>query len=169
MIQVLFVCLGNICRSPIAEGVFNDLVRSKGLDKNIKCDSAGTAAYHTGSLPDKRMRRVASEHGISLTHCARQLSYEDFTNYDYILAMDTSNFENIRKESFRANGKDATEQQLLLYRMFDPKRGNEVIVPDPYYGEISDFEEVYAIVKRCGTSFLNFLTEKHNLVVKIRD
>ncbi|TDE11715.1 low molecular weight protein-tyrosine-phosphatase [Dyadobacter psychrotolerans] len=169
MIQVLFVCLGNICRSPIAEGVFKELVAQKGLEESIQCDSAGTAAYHVGSLPDKRMRKVALGNGITLTHCARQLAYEDFINYDYILAMDTANFENIRKESFRANGVYAADQQLMLYRMFDPDRENEVIVPDPYYGEISDFDGVYAIVKRCGTSFLNFLIEKHDLVVKIRD
>lgn len=166
MIQVLFVCLGNICRSPIAEGVFKEMVRDKGLVDRIQCDSAGTAAYHVGSLPDKRMRKVALEKGIVLTHRARQLSYDDFLNYNYIMAMDKSNFENIRKESFRANGSYLPEQQLYLYRMFDPRRGASVIVPDPYYEEISAFEDVYEIVKRSGTSFLNFLIEKHNLKVK---
>lgn len=166
MIQVLFVCLGNICRSPVAEGVFKELVRKSGLDGLIYCDSAGTAAYHTGSLPDKRMRKVALQNGIALTHHARQLSYDDFLEYNYIMAMDESNFDNIRKESFRANGSYLPDQQLYLYRMFDPQRGASLIVPDPYYDELPAFQEVYEIVRRSGSAFLDFLIEKHNLTVK---
>jgi len=166
LINVLFICLGNICRSPIAEGVFKDLVKAKGLDHLIHCDSAGTGAYHIGSLADKRMRSVASANGIMLTHKARQLSFEDFINFNYIVAMDEANFENIRKESFRAHGFYLPEDQLYLYRMFDPERGESVIVPDPYYEELSAFDDVYGIVRRSGTAFLDFLIEKHNLVVK---
>jgi len=169
LIQVLFVCLGNICRSPIAEGVFKELIEQKGLHNSIQCDSAGTAAYHIGSLPDKRMRTVALKNGIILTHASRQLSFNDFTCYTYIMAMDESNFDNIRKESFRANGEYITAKQLYLYRMFDPQRGNSLIVPDPYYEEISAFNNVYDIVKRSGTAFLDFLIEKHNLTVKTSD
>lgn len=165
MIKVLFVCLGNICRSPVAEGVFNNLIRQKGLDNIIQCDSAGTAAYHVGSLPDKRMRKVALEREVNLTHCSRQLSYDDFISYHYIMAMDKSNFENIRKESFRANGAYLSDQ-LYLYRMFDPQRGHSVIVPDPYYEELSAFEDVYEIVERCGIAFLEFLIKKHDLTVR---
>lgn len=166
MIQVLFVCLGNICRSPIAEGVFRELIEQKGLHDFIQCDSAGTAAYHIGSLPDKRMRAVASKNGITLTHTSRQLSLNDFTRYTYMMAMDQSNFDNIQKESFRANGVNIIAKQLYLYRMFDPQRGDLLIVPDPYYEEISAFNEVYDIVKRSGITFLDFLIEKHNLTVK---
>ena len=83
--------------------------------------------------------------------------------------MDESNFDNIRKESFRANGEYITAKQLYLYRMFDPQRGNSLIVPDPYYEEISAFNNVYDIVKRSGTAFLDFLIEKHNLTVKTSD
>jgi protein-tyrosine phosphatase len=163
LIKVLFVCLGNICRSPVAEGVFKELVAQKGLNDIIHCDSAGTAAYHTGSLPDKRMRKTALDREISLTHSARQLCYEDITRFDYIMAMDETNFANIREESFRVNGFYLPEQQLYLYRLFDPLRGESVIVPDPYYGEISDFTDVYEIVKRSGEQFLDYLIEKHNL------
>ena len=166
MINVLFVCLGNICRSPIAEGVFKELVKEKQLDNIIQCDSAGTAAYHVGSLADKRMRKVALANGITLTHQSRQLSYADFDSYNYIVAMDQSNHDNIRKESFRANGSYLPEHQLYLYRMFDPQRGTSITVPDPYYEENSAFEEVYQIVSRSGIAFLNFLIEKHNLTVK---
>lgn len=112
MIQVLFVCLGNICRSPIAEGVFREMIEQKGLQNSIQCDSAGTAAYHIGSLPDKRMRTVALKNEITLTHTSRQLSFNDFTHFTYIMAMDESNFDNIRKESFRANGVYSTSKQL---------------------------------------------------------
>lgn len=163
MINVLFICLGNICRSPIAEGVFKELVKQKGLDKIIQCDSAGTGAYHIGSLADKRMRKVATDRGLTLTHKARQLSFEDFINFNYIVAMDESNFENIRKESFRAHGFYLPEDQLYLYRMFDPERGDARIVPDPYYDEFPAFENVYEIVTRSGNAFLDFLIEKHGL------
>lgn len=139
------------------------MIREKKLDHLISCDSAGTGAYHLGSLPDKRMRKVASAHGIELTHQARQLSFEDFINFNYIVAMDTSNFDNIRKESFRAHGFYLPEDQLYLYRMFDPQRGNATIVPDPYYEDFSAFEDVYQIVDRCGKTFLDFLIEKHML------
>lgn len=166
MVQVLFVCLGNICRSPVAEGVFRELVLERGLESQIQCDSAGTAAYHIGSLPDKRMRKVAQENGIRLSHCARQLGYDDFEKYDYIMAMDETNFSNIRKESFRANGSYLSDQKLFLYRMFDPERGNSAIVPDPYYDEMPAFEDVFQIVRRCGYVFLNFLIEKHHLKVE---
>jgi protein-tyrosine phosphatase len=169
LIQVLFVCLGNICRSPIAEGVFKDLVEQKGLSHVIQCDSAGTAAYHIGSLADKRMRRTALGKGINLTHCARQLSHTDFIFYDYMMAMDNANFDNIRSESFRAIGAYMPERQLYLYRMFDPERGSSLIVPDPYYEEMAAFENVYQIVKRCGIAFLDFLIEKHNLTVDTSD
>ena len=149
----------------MAEGVFKELVKQKGLENYIQCDSAGTAAYHIGSLSDKRMRKVALENGIKLTHCSRQFSDEDFTDYNYIMAMDQSNFDHIRKQGLRISGSYLPEQQLYLYRMFDPQRDNSVIVPDPYYEEISAFEEVYEIVKRSGIAFLDFLIKKHNLTV----
>jgi protein-tyrosine phosphatase len=163
LINILFICLGNICRSPIAEGVFKVLVKQRGLDHIIRCDSAGTGAYHLGSLPDKRMRKVASSRGITLTHQARQLSFEDFINFNYIMAMDTANFEAIRKESFRGHGFYLPEDQLYLYRMFDPERGKALMVPDPYYEELPAFTEVYNIVERSGKAFLDFLIEKHGL------
>ena len=157
--------MGNICRSPVAEGVFKNLITKNGLDNVIICDSAGTAAYHIGSLPDKRMRKTALERGITLTHTARQLSYEDFSSFDYIMAMDESNFSNIREQSFRTNGFYLPEDKLYLYRLFDPERQESVIVPDPYYDEDSAFSDVYNIVERSGEKFLEYLKEKHNLSV----
>jgi len=169
LIRVLFVCLGNICRSPVAEGVFQNLITKNGLENVISCDSAGTAAYHVGSLPDKRMRKTALERGITLTHTARQLSDDDFAGFDYIMAMDESNFSNIREQSFRANGYYLPDDKVYLYRLFDPERKDSVIVPDPYYDGDSAFTDVYNIVKRSGEKFLEYLIEKHDLTLQSGD
>lgn len=163
MVQVLFVCLGNICRSPIAEGVFRELVNERKLSHFIQCDSAGTAAYHVGGLADKRMRKVAQTHGIALTHHARQLSDEDFNQFDYIVAMDESNYENIKRSRITGNNENFPLENILLYRLFDIDQGDSRIVPDPYYDEIEAFETVYQIVHRCGQSFLNWLIEKEQI------
>ena len=158
-INILFVCLGNICRSPIAEATFKTVVASKNLNHLIQCDSAGTAAYHIGSLPDTRMRNVALEHGITLTHHARKFVKSDGIKFHYILAMDESNFNEIQRVISQSQETDSIKKQLYLYRMFDPKRGDEISVPDPYYADLSDFEEVYGITLRCANSFLDFLVE----------
>jgi protein-tyrosine phosphatase len=163
LISVLFVCLGNICRSPIAEGVFNELLHQKGLQDRIQCDSAGTAAYHTGSLPDKRMRKVALDNGIKLTHQARQLTYKDFSQFDYIMAMDEANYDNIKRESRHIDNINKLGDQIFLFRTFDPERGDSMQVPDPYYDGMEAFENVYEIVRRSGTHFLNWLIQKHDL------
>lgn len=165
MIRVLFVCLGNICRSPIAEATFNDLVKRKNLDEHIECDSAGTAAYHIGSLPDRRIRKIAQDNGLILTHKARQLAYDDFLKFDYIMAMDESNFENIRKVSLLAHDHEPSDISVQMYRSFDPEKGNSLNVPDPYYEDFAAFQNVYKIVGRSGSAFLDFLIKKHNLKV----
>jgi len=168
MIKVLFVCLGNICRSPIAEGVFQDLVEKAGLSEKIKSDSAGTASYHIGSLPDRRMRQTAQENGIKLSHKARKLAGDDFYAFDYIVAMDEANFQDIRNQSYRSSGFYFPEDKLFLFREFDPELENtrdatQLSVPDPYYEDIAVFDEVYRIVERCGSRFLEFLIEKNQV------
>ncbi|GAB3176577.1 low molecular weight protein-tyrosine-phosphatase [Telluribacter humicola] len=163
MINILFVCLGNICRSPIAEGVFRDLVEKRELQDKIKCDSAGTSSYHIGDQPDRRMSQIARQRGLQLTHCARKLSGDDFYQFDYILAMDETNFEDIRNISYRSSGFYFPDGQLYLYREFDHLANGELTVPDPYYEDIAAFEDVYDIVERCGHNFLDFLVEKHQL------
>src|SRR5690554_2170206 len=97
MIKVLFICLGNICRSPLAEAVFNHKVREKKLDKSIQSDSCGTSNYHIGKSPDKRSILCAQNRGILIDHVGRQLRRADLEEFDYLLAMDQSNFDNIRK------------------------------------------------------------------------
>lgn len=162
-LQVLFVCLGNICRSPLAEGAFRELVAQKGLSDSISCDSAGTHGYHIGALPDRRSRRVAADYGITLTHHARKLSSDDFANFDYIIAMDESNLENIQTQSYRSTGFYPEEGRVLLYRDFD-EQADSLNVPDPYYDDMSAFENVFQIVSRCGEHFLEYLIKEHNLV-----
>ncbi len=162
MIHVLFICLGNICRSPLAEGVFKDLVNKKGLSDKISCDSAGTHGYHIGNLADHRSRRVAADYGITLTHRSRKLLSDDFGVFDYMIAMDESNFEHIQTRSYRSTGFDMPTDRLFLFREFD-SLSEDPNVPDPYYEDMAAFEEVYQIVYRCGENFLAYLVEKHGL------
>src|SRR5688572_8369678 len=97
MINVLFVCLGNICRSPLAEGIFKDIVKKKGLNNKISIDSAGTGNYHIGADPDHRSIKVARKYDIELDHKARQFVKRDFDDFDYIIAMDQNNYDNIKR------------------------------------------------------------------------
>ena len=109
------------------------------------------------------MRNVAREKGLQLTHQARQLCHEDFSDFDYMMAMDESNFANVRREGCRIDVSYLPENQLFLYRMFDPQREGSLVVPDPYYDEMDAFRNVYEIVNRCGIRFLDWLIEKHSL------
>lgn len=162
MINVLFVCLGNICRSPLAEGIFCELVKQNGLTSEISCDSAGTHSYHIGNLPDHRSRRVASNSGLMLTHRARKLVSDDFGLFDYVVAMDESNFQNIQILSHRSTGFEMPEDRLFLMREFDTNT-TEKNIPDPYYEDIAAFEEVYKLLTGCCENLLAFLVERHRL------
>ncbi len=153
MIKVLFVCLGNICRSPMAEGHFKKLVQDNNLESQIYHDSAGTASYHVGELPDKRMRETAKKHGIILDHIVRQFNYTDFNKFDYILAMDSSNLNNILHEKEKSENPHA---KVYLMRHFD-KNKKDSDVPDPYYGDLNDYENVYKILEHSVTNFFEFI------------
>lgn len=156
MIKVLFVCLGNICRSPLAEGVFMKKVQERGLGASFSADSAGTSSYHTGSLPDPRSCKVARTYGIELTHRARAFTRTDFTAFDHIVAMDRQNKKDIHRLAPPVGGA----RVVLLGDYDHASPGNDV--PDPYYGEDRHFEEVHAILERSCEALLNELLHSGN-------
>ena len=148
MKKVLFVCLGNICRSPLAEAIFLHKIRSRGLTHLYYAESCGTANYHIGDRPDQRTIRNAEKNGVIIDHFGRQLCTEDFEKFDEIFVMDRSNFNN----AARIAGVHTSK--LSLMRSFDP-HGKDEEVPDPYYGEEKDFQNVFDILDRSIESYLN--------------
>lgn len=140
----------------MAEGLFLHLLKERGLDAHFEVDSAGTAGYHIGERPDHRMLTTAQTHGVELPSNARQFNAADFELYDYIIAMDDDNVANI--ESLRPQHK--TRAKVLKMCDFDTldKGGN---VPDPYYGGTSGFEEVFQLLERSNSAFIDYL-EKHS-------
>jgi protein-tyrosine phosphatase len=150
--SILFVCLGNICRSPMAEGVFKHLLESRGLTKAFTVDSAGLIAYHRGELADSRMRTHAARRGYHLTHRSRPVTEEDFAKFDLIIGMDE---QNIRELKMRAT---SPEQAAKIYRMTDfCTRMLAEEVPDPYYGGSEGFEYVIDLLEDAGEGLLNKL------------
>ena len=161
-VRVLFVCLGNICRSPAAEGAFLDLVEKSELMEFFHIDSCGTGNYHIGELPHETTILVAESRGIKLMHKCRQFIAKDFDRFDYILVMDKNNYFNVTRLTENPNHKE----KVIKFRKFDPHiKGEPPDVPDPYSGPISSFEYVQDIVERCSASLLAYLIEKHNLYV----
>jgi protein-tyrosine phosphatase len=158
--RVLFVCLGNICRSPLAEGVFRSLVRSGGLDAHYDIDSAGTGAWHVGEAPDRRSIAVALKNGVQLTGAARQVEAVDLEDFDYVIAMDRENLGNLRALARKHGGSAAVH----LLREFDPDPGDQQ-VPDPYYGGEDGFDHVYAMVVRACAGLLDVLEERRALAL----
>ena len=138
MTSILFVCMGNICRSPTAEGVMRALVRDAGLEDRIELDSAGTGGWHAGEPPDARAAEAAGRRGIALAGAARQVTSEDFERFDLLVAMDRSNLRDLLAI---APDEDAAEKVRLL-REFDPVADGDLDVPDPYYGGDRGFETV---------------------------
>ena len=157
-VKVLFVCLGNICRSPTAEGVFRKLVREAGLEHAIHIDSAGTHAYHVGNPPDARAQQTASRRGIDLsTLRGRQASAEDLETFDYILAMDR---DNLRHLQYLAGSTPARHVQLLLDYAGDWDLDE---VPDPYYGGDTGFERVFDMLEAAAAGLLDHIRSRHSL------
>ncbi len=158
MVRVLFVCLGNICRSPTAEGVMAKLLAAEELSDAVEIDSAGTGGYHAGELADPGARRAASRRGITLTHRARQVEARDFSRFDYLIAMDRQNLAGLE----RAAPPRATAR-LALFRSFDPTAPPGAEVPDPYGGDDGDFDEVLDICERACRGLLAHLVSTHGL------
>ena len=139
MTRILFVCMGNICRSPTAEGVMRSLVREAGLEDEIVIDSAGTGGWHAGDPPDRRATDAARRRGVTLEGAARQLRVSDFEDFDLLLAMDRENLSGIR--AIAPTPEAAAKARLL--RSYDPaSRDGDLDVPDPYYGGARGFEDV---------------------------
>lgn len=153
--SVLFVCLGNICRSPLAEGVFRHLVVERGLADLFEIDSAGTGDYHIGAPPDRRAVDIARAHGIRLKGRARAFEPGDLSRFDHILVMDRSILRHVRHVQ-EALGSGAAKVRLL--RELDPLAGDDADVPDPYYGGTGGFERVYRMIARACRHLLDELT-----------
>jgi len=160
MVKVLFVCLGNICRSPLAAGVFNQKIKSFGMEERFSTDSCGTSDFHIGELADERTINCAFNHDIHLKHRARQIQRQDFKAFDYIIVMDNKNLENVLEliRKWKINHKN-----LFLLRSFQASPAS-LEVPDPYYGDDSDFELVYDILNDSLDCFISFLKAKEHQV-----
>lgn len=160
-IRVLFLCMGNICRSPTAEGAFRQAVTEAKLEDHFYIDSAGTHAYHVGEPPDPRSVDAALKAGIDIRNLrARQLTTSDFVEFDYILAMDSDNLELAQQVAGKA--QDNANQklaQLSLFLSFAPDLGQHV--PDPYYGGSQGFQKVIELVAEASQNFLKHCRQQH--------
>lgn len=150
--RVLFLCLGNICRSPLAEGIFLHLATERGVIDRLRVDSAGTGGWHAGNRPDPRSVAVAEKHGVALPGRARRLDGPaDGAAFDLIVAMD-------RQNAIDAIAMGVPEDRVRLMRSFDPSADPGAEVPDPYYGGDGGFDEVYAMLVRACDGLLDALT-----------
>ena len=140
--RVLFVCMGNICRSPAGDNVFRHIVAKSGLSGRVECDSAGTIDYHTGKKPDRRMRRTLEKRGIEVEGSARQVRVEDFGHFDLILTMDEEN----RRDVLELAKNDDDRRKVRRFADFCV-RTDDIEVPDPYYGGEPGFEYVADIIE----------------------
>ena len=152
MNKILFVCLGNICRSPAAEGAFIHLLKEKGLFDQFYVDSAGTSSYHEGEKADSRMRVTASGRGIELPSWSRQVTEDDFLEFDLILAMDRKNFQDLE----RICPNEKLKNKIKMFTSFKQEMTHDE-VPDPYYGGAKGFEEVMDLVIDCSKGLLAYL------------
>lgn len=142
MVKLLFICMGNICRSPAAEGVMLHQLKEAGLSDQVSVDSAGTLNYHAGNLPDPRMRQAATQRGLNLTHRARQITPEDLQKFDLILVMDQEN----RHEVMHLSGAKERATKIQLFCQFCTEH-SEKEVPDPYYGGAQGFDLVLDLLE----------------------
>jgi protein-tyrosine phosphatase len=157
-IKVLFVCMGNICRSPSAEAVMNDYIQREGLSDKIKCDSAGTISYHAGEPADARMQKHAIKRGYDLTSISRQLTAYDFDEFDYIVGMDDENMANM--QHFMPSVQAAEKTSKMTDYCSEPNPG---YVPDPYYGGSEGFEHVLDLLEDACMGLLKNIRDEHQI------
>ena len=148
--RILFVCLGNICRSPLAEALFVHKITARGLHHEFEVDSCATSNYNTGDGPDHRTLKNALRNGVTMNHVARQMVREDFQYFDRILVMDRQNLKNTH-----AFSEPVQHGKIMMMRSYDPE--GEGDVPDPYYGGEAEFQEVFEILDRSIEGLLNDL------------
>ncbi|MET0792997.1 MAG: low molecular weight protein-tyrosine-phosphatase [Polyangiaceae bacterium] len=153
------MCLGNICRSPTAEGVFRFLVSEAGLEERFEIDSAGTAGYHSGEPPDRRARAAGERAGIPITGRARQFLVGDFARFERVIAMDASNASDLR----RIAPSPEQSAKIRLLRSFDPAAAPNAPIPDPYYGAESGFDDVLELCRTACEHLLQELRREHRL------
>lgn len=157
-VGILFVCMGNICRSPTAQGVFEKLAETHGLRHKLRIDSAGTHAYHAGEAPDPRAINAAQKRGYELSHIrARKIRTQDFFEYDYVLAMDRDNLRFL--ESLNTTADGVRPGLLLEYH----PNSQLMDVPDPYYGGLHGFEQVLDLVEEAASHLLKSIGRRHQL------
>lgn len=156
VIKILFVCMGNICRSPSAEAVMNSLIANSGLSERIQCNSAGTLSYHAGEPADTRMQRHASKRGYDLVSIARQVKPNDFNEFDYIVAMDDENVSNL--SGFLPSAGLASKISKMTDYCTSPNPG---YVPDPYYGGSEGFEQVLDLLEDACQGLLTHIRHAH--------
>jgi len=154
MTRLLFVCMGNICRSPTAEGVMRHLVALRGLDHEVFIDSAGIGGWHVGDAPDSRSAQVAARRGITLEGAARQVRAADFEDFDLLLCADATNVRDLR----RLAPDDEAAAKIRLLREFDPASDGDLDVPDPYYGGAEGFDRVLDLVEAACAGLLDEIT-----------
>ncbi len=156
MVKVLFVCMGNICRSPTAHGVFEHAVKQSGLSQQIAVESAGTHAYHVGEAPDPRSQKAAQKRGYDLSsQSSQKINKKDFLHYDIILAMDRDNYRNLLTLC-----PECHTDKLRLFMEFAPHMGIDE-VPDPYYGGVNGFEKVLDMVEEASEGLFEYLHKHH--------
>jgi protein-tyrosine phosphatase len=153
--RLLFVCLGNICRSPSAENIMNHLILERGLQAQISCDSAGTSNYHIGDPPDRRMSNTLKRRGLPNQGEARQFTSQDFVDFDLILAMDRSNLEDILALDPQRLHSDKVKLMCEFARVHSHKE-----VPDPYYGGATGFEKVVDLLLDSCQGLLDYVSEQ---------
>ena len=158
MKRILFICLGNICRSPAADGIMRHLVSERGLDGEFLIDSAGIGSWHAGELPDHRMRRQGERHGYNFNHRARQFSATDFDRFDLVVVMDQENFYDVNRQA----RTDADRRKIVRMSDYLQHHPGQHTIPDPYYGDMCDFEYVIELLEDACGGLLGKLTKTEN-------